>query len=152
MKEKIGIKGSMYAKHTKPNGDVFEYRKDNLILDTGFDFICDALGKTADRPEALSFIALGIDDSTVSNDQTSLVNETGRVLATYSHMSGTKSFALTSSFSAGVATGLIKEAGVCNNSVNGVFIDRVVLLPENQINKEVDDILSITFTFTFQEG
>lgn len=145
MKENMKLKGSMVAVLKKANGDVQTVRKDNLILNAGFDFICNAIGNTSSRPAAMNHIAVGSGTTAVSASQTSLVSELDRKTATYSHTNGTKLMTFTAKFEAGEGTGAITEAGVVNASSGGTFIDRVTFAV---INKGIDDELTMTFQFT----
>ena len=129
----------------KANGSVSSTRKDNLILNVGFDFICNAIGMASSRPNAMSHIAVGTGGTVAAVTQTSLVTEIARKAATYTHATGTKVMIFTAYFGPGEATGSIKEAGVCNAATAGIFIDRVAFA---EINKAIDDELTVNFTFT----
>lgn len=143
--EKMQMKGSMLAVIKKPNGDIQTVRKDNLILNNGFDFICNAIGSATSRPAVMSHIAVGSGTTAPAATQTALVNEITRKAADYSHSTGTKVMMFTTRFGAGEATGALTEAGVVNASSGGTFIDRVTF---SVINKGEADELTITFQFT----
>jgi hypothetical protein len=145
MQDFCGLKGSFIAVLKKANGDIQVTRKDNLILNVGFDFIADAIGKASGRPDAMSHTALGTGTTATAATQTGLVNELFRKEAIYSHASNTKVFTFTTEFPAGVATGAITEAGICNAQSGGIFIDRVTFAV---INKAADDTLTTNFQFT----
>lgn len=147
VKEKeLTLKGSFIAtKRNTKTGEVTVTRKDNMILNVGFDFICDAIGKSSSRPNVMSYTAVGTGSTAVAATQTGLVSELTRKAATYSHTAGTKVFTLTTNFPAGTATGAITEAGICNAASDGVFIDRVTFAV---INKAADDELTTNFQFT----
>lgn len=129
---------------THKDGSQEHYEKHNLILDVGFDFICDAMGNST-RPSAMSYIAVGTGTTAAATTQTALVTELTRAEATYAHTAGTKVFTLTASFAAGVATGAITEAGVVNASTAGTMLDRVTF---DVINKGADDSFTSAFQFT----
>ena len=128
-----------------PNGDVETRRKDNLILNVGFDFIANALCATTNRPSVMGYTALGTGTTAVGAAQTALVTELARKPATYAHTAGTKVFTLSTTFQAGEATGAITEAGICNASSDGIFLDRLTFAV---MNKGADDIITTTFQFT----
>lgn len=128
-----------------PNGDVETRRKDNLILNVGFDFIANALCATTNRPSVMGYTALGTGTTAVDAAQTALVTELARKPATYAHTAGTKVFTLSTTFQAGEATGAITEAGICNASSDGIFLDRLTFAV---MNKGADDIITTTFQFT----
>lgn len=143
-KEALKLKGSFTATLRHKDGSVEVKRKDNLILNVGFDFICNAIAATT-RPSPMAYTAVGTGSTEVAATQTTLATELTRVAATYAHTAGTKVFTLTSNFPAGTATGAIKEAGICNASSAGTFLDRVVF---DVINKAADDELTTNFQFT----
>lgn len=142
-------KGSFTFLLQKGNGDVEVRRKDNMILDTGFDFLCNAVGIVNGRPGPMSHIAVGTGTTAPAAGQSALASELARKAAVYSHTSGTKVMTFTTTFDKGEATGAITEAGLCNAASSGIFIDRVTFAV---INKAVDDILTINLQFTLSEA
>ena len=78
VKEFAHIKGALEIIHRKADGSVSVRRKDNLILNAGFDFIADAIGKSASRPNVMSHIAVGTGTTEVAATQTALVTELSR--------------------------------------------------------------------------
>lgn len=144
-KENTKIKGSLILTLKHKDGSVEVRRKDNLILNVGFDFIANAIGNANSRPAVIGYTAVGTGTTAVAASQTSLVTELARKAATYSHTTGTKVFSFTTYFAAGEATGAITEAGVCNASSGGIFLDRVTFAV---INKAADDELTTNFQFT----
>lgn len=145
MSENIKMKGSMVAVLKKASGEVQTVRKDNIITNAGFDFICDAIGKASGRPNAMGYIAIGSGSTAAAATQTALANEITRKAATYTHTAGTKVMTFSATFGAGVGTGAVTEAGVANASSGGTFLDRLTFAV---INKGVDDELTMTFQFT----
>lgn len=141
----VKLKGSLVAVLKKADGSVEVRRKDNMILNGGFDFIADAIGKSASRPNAMSYIAIGTGTTAAAASQTALVMESTRKATTYQHSTGTKVFEISAEFQAGEGTGAITEAGVCNAASDGTFLDRVTFAV---INKGADDGLTIKFQFT----
>lgn len=144
IKETGGIHGKMDAILFKGDGSVSNFHKDNIIVNGGFDFICDAIGN-ASRGAVMGYIAVGTSTTAAAATQTALVTELTRIAAAYAHTAGTKVFTLTATFAAGVATGALTEAGVLNAASAGTMLDRVVF---PVINKGVNDSLVVTFTFT----
>lgn len=144
-KELFGLKGTMEMTIRRGNGDVDVFRKDNIIVDSGFDLIADALGNGASRPAVLSHVAVGSDGTAPDPTNTALLAEITRVAGTYGHVSSTKTFTITADFPAGTGTGGIEEAGVLNAATAGDLFDRVVF---PVVNKGADDSMTITFTFT----
>lgn len=142
-----GIKliGVMTSHLYKKDGSVITRVKPNLITEVGFDFIADALCKSASRPGVLSHIAIGDDNTAADATDTALANELARGAATYSHVAGADSFTLQADFAAGTGTGTLVEAGVLNASSAGVLFDRVVF---SALSKEAGDALTQRFEFT----
>ena len=142
--EALHMKGSLLVTLKKADGTVETRRKDNLILNGGFDFICDAIGLAA-QPTEMNYTAIGTSSTAAAATQTALITELTRKAATYAHTAGTKVFTLTTTFNAGEGTGAITEAGICNAASAGIFLDRVVF---SVINKGADDVMTTTFQFT----
>ena len=143
--ETLKMIGTLELELTKGNGDIEYRRKDNIIVDVGFDFIADAIGKSASRPAVMSHIAVGTDATAPAAGQTALGAELTRLAAAYAHTAGTKTFTFSATFGAGVGTGAITEAGVLNAAAAGIMFDRVTFAV---VNKGADDSLAATFTFT----
>ena len=139
------LHGAMTLIISRANGDTETIYKDNLIVNVGFDFIADAIGKSASRPSVMGYIALGTGTTAAAATQSALVTEIDRNAATYAHTTGTKTFTFTADFLAGDATGAITEAGVFNAATAGIMFDRVVF---PVVNKGSDDSLTAVFTFT----
>jgi len=139
------LHGAMTLIISRANGDTETIYKDNLIVNVGFDFIADAIGKSASRPSVMGYIALGTGTTAAAATQSALVTEIDRNAATYAHTAGTKTFTFTADFLAGDATGAITEAGVFNAATAGIMFDRVVF---PVVNKGADDSLTAVFTFT----
>jgi hypothetical protein len=143
--QRMKMHGSLDLILRRADGSVETRHKDNLIVDSGFDFIANAIGNAASRPNAISHIAVGTGTTVAAGSQTTLVTELVRSAGTFAHVSGTKVFTFTVALGAGVATGALTEAGVLNASSLGSLLDRVVF---NVVNKGPDDTLTIVFTFT----
>lgn len=143
--EGFKMHGAMTATLKKGNGDIVVTQKDNIIVNVGFDFIADSIGKSTGRPASMSRIAIGSNGTAPSPTDVSMLSEITRAAATYSHVAGTKTFKFTARFPAGTGTGAIKEAGVINAASGGILLDRVTF---GVINKGADDSLDIVFTFT----
>lgn len=144
--ETIKLKGRLLATLKKADGKKETIEKDNIILNAGFDYICDAIGKASARPNAMGYIAVGTGNTSAAVGQTALVSELTRKASTYSHVAGTKIMTFTAKFEAGQATGAITEAGLVNASSGGTFLDRLTF---DVINKGINDDLTMTFQFTF---
>lgn len=142
--DNVKMKGAIILTVRHKDGSVEVRRKDNLILTSGFDFICNAIANPT-RPALMGYTAVGTGTTAVSSTQTSLVSELARKAATYTHTANSKVFTLTTTFAEGEATGAITEAGICNAASGGTFLDRVTFAV---INKATDDTMTTTFQFT----
>lgn len=143
--ETMQLQGAMTLIVRRASGDIETVHKDNIIVNVGFDFIADAIGKSTSRPSVMGFIALGTGTTAAAASQSALVSELDRNAATYAHTTGTKAFSFTADFPAGDGTGAITEAGVFNAASGGIMLDRVVF---PVVNKGADDSLTAVFTFT----
>ena len=143
--EGVKLLGAITLMVTRASGEVEVVHKDNIIVNGGFDFVADAIGKASSRPGVMGWIAVGTGTTAAAATQTALVTEIKRNAATYAHTSGTKVFTFTASFPAGDATGALTEAGVFNALSAGAMFDRVVF---PVVNKGSDDSLTAVFTFT----
>ena len=143
-KDNLKLKGAIHIVLRHADGKVETRRKDNLILNGGFDFICAAIAGSS-RPPIMGFTAVGTGTTSVVENQSKLISEISRKAASYAHTAGTKVFTLTTNFAAGEATGAITEAGICNAAIGGTFLDRVTF---DVINKAADDTMQTTFQFT----
>lgn len=141
----LHLKGSLTLTLQKEDGSVEVRKKDNIIVNSGFDFIC---AQVAGVPAAvMQAIALGTGTNSPVAAQTALTTELCRQAATYAHTVGTQVFTLSSTFNPGVGTGAITEAGVFNNTApsSGTMLDRVTF---SVINKGANDTLTAQFQFT----
>lgn len=143
--DKLKMHGALTLVLDREDGTQEVIHKDNIIVNVGFDLICDALGKSASRPNVISHIAVGTGAVAAAAGDTALGAESARVAATYAHTAGTKVFTMTATFGAGVATAALTEAGVFNAASAGTMLDRVVF---PVVNKGANDTLTATFTFT----
>lgn len=136
------IDGVMTMNVIHRDGTIDNIVKHNMIVNSGFDFICAAIGSPT-RPNPVSKIQVGGGTVATTAAMTALNAKIAEKAATYSHTTGTKVFSLSSHFAPGEATGAITEAGVFN--ANGVMLDRVTF---KVANIDADDEITVTFQFT----
>lgn len=120
------------------------YENNNLIVDTGFQFISDAIFLSASRPGVMSYIGLGSGSSAAAPTNTALGTQLMRKAFTYSYASYVATASVT--FNAGEATGSIQEIGLFNASTAGIMLNRIVL--PAPFPKASGDTLVCTFTLT----
>lgn len=136
------IDGVMNINVNRHDGTTEKIIKHNMIVDSGFDLICEAIGGTT-QPKPVSKIQVGSGTSDTTADMAALEAKIAEGEASYSHTTGTKVFSLSSHFAAGEATGAITEAGVFN--ADGVMLDRVTF---KVANIDEDDEITVNFQFT----
>lgn len=136
------IDGVMTIDVSRRDGTTEKIIKHNMIVNSGFDLICEAIGGTT-QPKSVSKIQVGSGTSDTTADMTALEAKIAEGEAVYSHTTGTKVFSLSSHFAAGEATGAITEAGVFN--ADGVMLDRVTF---KVANIDEDDEITVNFQFT----
>lgn len=144
-KENFSVHGAVTLVLQRKGGACIASRHNNMVLNSGIDFLCNAFGAGSARPSAMSHIAVGTGTTAVSAGDTKLVSELLRKAASYSHSAGTTKLTIQTTFNAGEATGAITEAGICNASSGGIFFDRVTF---PVINKGASDVLTVTFEIT----
>lgn len=136
------IDGVMTIEVSRHDGTTEKIIKHNMIVNSGFDFICDVMGNST-QPKPVRKIQVGSGTTATTAAMTALSARIAEKTATYSHTTGTKVFSLSSHFAAGEATGAITEAGVFN--ADGVMLDRVTF---KVANIDADDEITVNFQFT----
>ncbi|MFM0095685.1 hypothetical protein PQQ87_08730 [Paraburkholderia nemoris] len=142
---KAHVHGALTLILKREDGSNEVIHKDNIIVQNGFDFICDAIGNAGSRPACMGYIALGTGTATPAAGDTALGTEVSRLAATYAHTEGTQQFSFTATFNPGVATAALTEAGVFNAASGGTMFDHVSF---PVVNKGANDTLTAVFTFT----
>lgn len=144
-KENFSVHGAVTLVLQRKDGACIASRHNNMILNSGIDFLCNAFGAGSSRPGVMNYIAVGTGTTAVAAGDTKLATELLRKAASYSHSAGTTKLTVQTTFNAGEATGAITEAGICNASSGGIFFDRVTF---PVINKGASDVLTFTFEIT----
>ena len=145
MEDKFELRGNVELILRDKDGDIIDYREiDNTIVDGGFDFICDVMGKSA-QPADMSYTGVGTGTTAVTPGDTTLGTESTRVANVYAHTPGDKFYTSTADYAAGVATGALTESGLLNAASAGTLLNRVVF---SVINKGSSDTLQIIWTLT----
>ena len=141
---RIVFKGELFDENMNLKSVTYKH---NTIVDSGYDFICDAIGNP-DRPSAMEFVGIGSGSVSSTPTMTGLSNELARVQGTYSHITGTKFMTLKAQFLPGVGTGELHELAVFNALSGGVMLDRIVI---GTVTKNAGDTYNATFQFVFEE-
>lgn len=141
--EGLKLKGDVAVVLRDKNGNVKEERKiNNLIVDTGLNFICDRM---KDDETAMTHMALGSGTTAPAAGNTALESQLGSREALDSSTVTNNQIVYISSFEAGDATGAVSEAGIFNAASGGTMLCRVTF---SVVNKAADDVLSINWTIT----
>lgn len=143
--EGLKLKGDVAVVLRDKNGNVKEERKiNNLIVDTGLNFICDRMESNS-AEGVMSHMALGSGTTAPAAGNTALESQLGSREALDSSTVTNNQIVFISSFEAGDATGAVSEAGIFNAASGGTMLCRVTF---SVVNKAADDVLSINWTIT----
>jgi len=141
--EGLKLKGDVAVVLRDKNGNVKEERKiNNLIVDTGLNFICDRM---KDDETAMTHMALGSGTTAPAAGNTALESQLGSREALDSSTVTNNQIVYISSFEASDATGAVSEAGIFNAASGGTMLCRVTFAV---VNKAADDTLTINWTIT----
>tara|TARA_R110000782_G_scaffold33221_21_gene80410 strand:- start:440 stop:898 length:459 start_codon:yes stop_codon:yes gene_type:complete len=147
MKDNLVIRGDLHV--TKKNTDTsatefYDFR--NLVVDSGIEFMLFSM-IDASRPSGMNGMAIGEGTTAVVAGDTALETELGRTTITTSTVnSATNSIEFQATFSAGVGTGALTEAGIFNSdSSGGTMLCRTVF---PVINKLAADEVTISWVIT----
>lgn len=150
MNEPIQIRGDWTFRVIGPNGELKDERcATNKVVNAGLDYLADYafLGSTpTSQPDAMAYIAIGTDSTTVTATDTALGSELTRQAFDTITPGGVGVITFDASFAAGVGTGSIAEAGTFNDPTTGDMLNRVDFAA---VNKTASDTLKVTCTITF---
>lgn len=114
----------------------------NLVVQSGRDFIASRMEGTTDV--VMSHMAVGTDNTSPANGDTTLGSEIGRVALDSTGVSNNV-VTYTATFPAGTGTGALTEAGVFNNNSIGDMLCRTTFAV---VNKAAADSMIITWAIT----
>lgn len=151
--ETMSVKGFVDVMVYDEFGNLKDERHyDNGITNVGFELIADRIADhTGFTGNQANYIALGTGATAFAVTQTALVTELSGgsyarqqdTDATYT--AGTKSFAISATFNAGVATGALQESGLFDASTTGNMMARQTF---STINVGASDSITVTWTIT----
>lgn len=120
----LKIKGIFNGSIIRGNGQIITWNKDNLIVNTGYEFVANAMFNNSVRPGVLAYIALGDGKTETTPDMTTLEHELLRAPATYSWDPVARSIELTAQIASPEPI-QISEAAIFNAAIDGLMFDRV---------------------------
>lgn len=142
--ESLKIAGEVRMVLTGPNGQVKEdVTRKNLVVSAGTEFIASRLSSGAST--VMSHMAIGSGTTAASAGDTDVESILGvrEALDTTTPVSNTVVYVC--GFEAGEGTGAVTEAGLFNASSGGTMLCRTTF---PVVNKQADDVLTITWTIT----
>jgi hypothetical protein len=120
---------------------------EDLVVNSGLDAACGAVfDRSASRPAAFDYIAIGTDGTTPSASQTALGNEVMRVQATYSKDPNTGECSIDATFNIQSSYAL-QECGIFNASASGTMYCRDTYTMKNVVS---GDQVKVYYTGKFQ--
>jgi hypothetical protein len=143
----IKITGVIHVKVLDKDGNIIEERgpKNNTITTVGKAYLATWLAASAQTDRFMSWIGLGEGMTAATANDTELEDELDtRVQGTVSTSSNT--WALVSTFNAGVDTGTITETGLFSDETSGTMLARQVFSP---ITKGAGNQVVVTWNVSF---
>jgi len=142
--ENISMKGELTIDRFDVNGQLIEKRKiPNLIVSAGKNLMISRLLGTTDGVMTHMGVGTGTTSPVIAN--TALETALGARIALTSATQTTNTVTYVGTFSAGVSTGAITEAGIFNALTSGTMLCRTTF---PVVNKAAGDSIVITWVIT----
>lgn len=139
----LKAKGTLDIVVRGPDGNIKDEKKvENLIVDTGLDYIASRMNGTSES--VMSHMAVGTGSTAAAAADTALGTELSRQSLTSTTVTD-NAIAYVASYAAGTATGSLTEAGIFNANSGGTMLCRTVF---GTVTKAADDSMTITWTIT----
>jgi hypothetical protein len=139
----LKAKGTLDIIVRGPDGNIKDEKKvENLIVDTGLDYIASRMNGTSES--VMSHMAVGTGSTAAAAADTTLGTELDRNALTSTTVTD-NAIAFVCSWAAGDGTGSLTEAGLFNASSAGTMLCRTVF---GTVTKSADDSMTITWTIT----
>ena len=139
----LKAKGTLDIVVRGPDGNIKDEKKvENLIVDTGLDYIASRMSGTSEN--VMSHMAVGTGSTAAAAADTTLGTELDRNSLTSTTVTD-NAIAYVCSWAAGDGTGSLTEAGLFNASSAGTMLCRTVF---GTVTKAADDSMTITWTIT----
>lgn len=143
MKENMNIKGKLTIQLVRDGKVIEEQKVNNVITASGKNLICQLV--TGESTADFTHMEIGTSSTEENVNDLALVTPTGRVVLTSKGIAANV-ITFIGDFPAGTGTGTIAEAGIFNDSVDGVMLNRATFSP---ISKTAADALKISWEVTF---
>jgi len=142
--ENISMKGELTIDRFDVNGQLIEKRKiPNLIVSAGKNLMISRLLGTTDGVMTHMGVGIGTTSPIIAN--TAIETALGARIALTSATQTTNTVTYVGTFSAGVSTGAITEAGIFNALTSGTMLCRTTF---PVVNKAAGDSIVITWVIT----
>ena len=139
----LKAKGTLDIVVRGPDGNIKDEKKvENLIVDTGLDYIASRMSGTSEN--VMSHMAVGTGSTAAAAADTTLGTELDRNSLTSTTVTD-NAIAYVCGWAAGDGTGSLTEAGLFNASSAGTMLCRTVF---GTVTKAADDNMTITWTIT----
>lgn len=139
----LKAKGTLDIIVRGPDGNIRDEKKvENLIVDTGLDYIASRMTGTSEN--VMSHMAVGTGSTAAAGGDSALGTELDRNALTSTTVTS-NAIAYVCSWAAGDGTGSLTEAGLFNASSAGTMLCRTVF---GTVTKGASDSMTITWTIT----
>jgi hypothetical protein len=139
----LKAKGTLDIIVRGPDGNIKDEKKvENLIVDTGLDYIASRMTGTSEN--VMSHMAVGTGSTAAAGADTALGTELDRNALTSTTVTS-NAIAYVCSWAAGDGTGSLTEAGLFNAVSSGTMLCRTVF---GTVTKGASDSMTITWTIT----
>ncbi len=141
-KENVSAQGRVHFVLTDANGNVKQHEVKNLVVATGLNYIVSRMKDAT--VDVMSHMAVGSGTTAADAGDTGVQTQLARV-ALSSTVVSENQIVYSATFSPGIATGAITEAGLFNAATGGTMLCRTVF---PVVNKQTADTLTVTWTVT----
>ena len=146
MKDSFKLKGDVLIERRKKDGTVIDSENlKNLIVNLGKESVARLICGDGSGIGAFGYIAIGTGTTAPAVGNTTLETEVEREVATAAYEASYKAtFEKTFSFGSGISYA-ITEAGVLDEAIGGVMLDRFTFTAKN-VDADTDLYIKITIT------
>lgn len=143
IQEMLKLKGELTVTLRSSDGSIKQsFHVPNLVVTAGKNYIASRIASNSTT--VMSHMAIGEGIVSPQATDTALGDEAGRV-SFLSFAASNNTITASANFPAGTGTGAITEAGIFNNSSNGIMLCRTTF---PVVNKEAGDSIAISWLIT----